>query len=333
MKEKVKVGIAGPGKHAIKSHLAKLLKMRDVEIVGAFDPDISKFDKANEILGTKLKFFNSYQELCFASDAVVICSPDDVHFSQLMIAVEEYGCHVLVEKPILTDQSQAEEFKKLLMSTDKVITTCHPRRFDAMYVYIKELVEKYQKEYGKVEKFEMYFERPVPSENERRNYHDSLLSDHFCHELDYMNYVLGCQDVKVNKVCDLYDEYYAHGWRADKVEFTFNASRKLPKGSPSHEWVYVYFHEDVLRIDNLHPENCWRCRRLKSVDHYGDVTGERLINEEYITNLPKTDHNAKYEALNRNFIDSILGKAEPYLSKDEILMAATLPLKYAHRRN
>ena len=93
MKQKVKVGISGLGNHAVQHHLAKLLKMRDVEIVGAFDPDISKFDKANEILGTNLKFFNSYQELCFASDAVIICLPDRVRFSQLMIAVKEYGCY------------------------------------------------------------------------------------------------------------------------------------------------------------------------------------------------------------------------------------------------
>ena len=330
MRTKVKVGIAGLGNHAIQPHLAKLLKMSEVEIVGAFDPDISKFDKANEILGTKLKFFNSYQELCFASDAVVICSSDEVHFSQLMIAAKEYGCHVLVEKPILTDKSQAKEFKELLMSTDKVITTCHPRRFDAMFVGIKGLVEEYQKKYGKVQYFEMITESQVPSENERRNYRDSLLSDHLCHELDLMNYILGVKRVKkVEKRWDGFDTYGFWAERTDDVRFFFKATKRLEKGAPCHIKMRIMFKEAELYVDNLG-------KTYLSIHEFcysnPCVTVRQLHANRKKVNLPKTDHNAKYEALNRNFIDSILGKAEPYLSKDEMIMAATLPLRYTHRR-
>ena len=330
MKERVKVGIAGLGNHAIQPHLAKLLKMSEVEIVGAFDPDISRFDKVNEMLGTKLKFFNSYQELCFASDAVVICSPDDVHFSQLMIAAEEYGCHVLVEKPILTDKSQVKAFKELLKKTNKVITTCHPRRFDAMFVRIKELVAEYRKKYGKVKYFEIRTESAVPTENERRNYHDSLLSDHLCHELDLMNYILGSEKVKtVERHWDGFDDYGFMGERADEARFFFRATKNLEKGAPCHIKMRIMFNMAELYVDNL--GETYLSVHVRCYSNYY-VTVKQLHAYRKKVKLPDSDHNAKYEALNRNFIDSILGKAEPYLSKDEILMAATLPLRYMRQR-
>ncbi len=312
MEQKVRVGIAGLGNHAIQPHLAKLLKMRNVEVVGAYDPDISKLDQANKILGTNLKYFNSYQELCFASDAVVICSPDKVHFSQLMIAVKEYGCHVLVEKPILTSKSQLEEFKELVMTTNKVVTTCHPRRFDAMYVYVRDLVKKYEKVYGKVHSFELSFERQIPSENERRNYNDSLLSDHLCHEIDYLNFVLGCKKAKVHSYSDAYDAYNVYGKRRDGVEFIFRGSRRLPKGSSSIERIEVVFQQATLIVTN-------------GKENY---IFEHLSGKKIELDSVSTDHNAKYSLLNRNFIDSVLGRAKPYLNKKEIIMAAELPLGF-----
>lgn len=99
---KVKVGISGLGAHGVQEHLKHLLKMPEVEIIGAFDPDISAFDRANKELGTNLKFFNSYQEMLLAADAVVICSPQKVRMTQLWFAIEEYGIHALCE-PIQTD--------------------------------------------------------------------------------------------------------------------------------------------------------------------------------------------------------------------------------------
>ena len=311
--KKIRFGIAGLGNHAIQPHLAKLLKLSEVvEIVGVYDPDISALDRANKILGTNLRYFNSYQELCFASDAVVICSPDKVHFPQMMIAVQEYGCHVLVEKPILTNKSQVQEFQKLIMTTDKIITTCHPRRFDAMYVGVKELVEKYQQVYGKVKSFDISFSRQIPSENERRNYNDSLLSDHLCHEIDYLNFVLGCQEAEVDSYSDAYDEYHLIGTRKDGVEFMFRGVRKLPFGSPSEEKIEVVFENASLFITNTSES----------------YLSEHLTGLRIPVSLSQTDHNKKYMDLNRNFVDSILGRAEPYLSKEEIMMAAIMPLDY-----
>ena len=117
MKQKVKIGIVGLSETAIQKHLPVLLKRFDVEIVGAFDPDISKFDKANSALGTNLKFFNSYQELCFAAEALVICSPESVHASQVEIAVVEYGLPVMVEEVFLTDPDKlSEKYDKIYQS-------------------------------------------------------------------------------------------------------------------------------------------------------------------------------------------------------------------------
>ena len=109
MKQKVKVGIVGLSKTAIQKHLPVLQKMIEVEVIGAFDPDISKFDQANKDLGTNLKFFNSYQEICFAADALIICSPEKARISQAEIAVDEYGLPVMVEDPFASDADKLRE--------------------------------------------------------------------------------------------------------------------------------------------------------------------------------------------------------------------------------
>jgi len=109
MKHKVKIGIVGLSEIAIRQHLPALFKMIEVEVIGAFDPDISKFDKANSALGTNIKFFNSYQDICFAADALIICSPESVLASQVEIAVNEYGLSVMVEDSAATNADKLEE--------------------------------------------------------------------------------------------------------------------------------------------------------------------------------------------------------------------------------
>lgn len=125
---RVKIGIVGLSETAIQKHLPVLLKRLDVEIVGAFDPDISKFDKANKALGTNLKFFNSYQDLCFAAEALVICSPESVHLSQVEIAVTEYGLPVIVEESFLANEDKvSEKYQSIYESGDfKILVFCDP---------------------------------------------------------------------------------------------------------------------------------------------------------------------------------------------------------------
>ena len=324
--KKVKVGIVLGG-HAVQDHLAHLLKMPEVEIVGAHGHSWM-IDQANKDLGIKLEEY-PYGSLCGSCDAIIICSPYKIHYQELMIATHKINnCNVLVEQPILTDESEVEKFKKLLWGNrfkSKVITTCFPRRFDAMYVRIKKLVEEYKEEYGEVEAFEILIKRQIPSEDERKNYRDSLLSDQFYHDFDYLNFVLGCQNIRTNTVRDSYDSYYVHGWRSDDVRFVFDVSRKLPKGSPSYEKVTVRFKRAVLEFDNLNG-GYLRDRYKQRWAPYDEVYIHTPLPPKKIK-LPKIDHDAMYKALNRNFIDSILGKAEPYMSMEEMIAAATVPLE------
>ena len=139
MIKKVKIGIVGLSESAIQKHLPALLRRRNVEIVGAFDPDISKFDKANAALGTNLKFFNSYQELCFASDGLVICSPEAVHPSQIDIAVNEYSRPVMVEEACATSPGKLwERYQSVYDSPHlNILMFCDPeaerRKFSMIY--------------------------------------------------------------------------------------------------------------------------------------------------------------------------------------------------------
>lgn len=81
-------------------------------------------------------------------DAVVIVTPHTLHFGHAMQGLEA-GCHILMEKPMVTDSGQAHELAKKVEETGKVFVIGYNTPCTPIMAYIREVIRN--GELGKLE--------------------------------------------------------------------------------------------------------------------------------------------------------------------------------------
>ncbi len=131
----LKVGIFGVG-HLGKFHLNNWKEIKDVEIVGFYDPEDSI---ANEVVEKyKIKRFLNDEELIESCDAVDIIAPTNFHFDLCKKAIRK-GKHVFVEKPLANSMTEAKELVNLVKESNIKLQVGHVERFNPAYLSIQEL--------------------------------------------------------------------------------------------------------------------------------------------------------------------------------------------------
>ncbi|MDD4556953.1 MAG: Gfo/Idh/MocA family oxidoreductase [Alphaproteobacteria bacterium] len=318
--KKIKIGFVGLGDHALQSHLELLLENHHVEIVGAFDPDIASFERVKKEYDVQLTRFETYPELLEVVEAVFICSPDKFHFEQMREAVKA-GVHVFCEKPMCCDVMEFGLLHAVFRHAEEnnlVVSTCHPRRFDPPYLFVKENLENWKKNYGDVISLTLDFTYHKP-DGVKDLHGGSMLQDHINHELDYMNFIFGVEKLTAYKLIDEFDRYQVSGIREDKIAFTFGGTRRLDCRLYS-ESIEIRFEKGTVHIET------------KSADSYfyyhdNNENPTRFIN----IYPPQTDYDVRFKGLNDNFINAILGKEESYISYDEMLLNSKASVIFRER--
>ena len=74
------------------------------------------------------------------ADAVMICTPENMHFEPTMLAVER-GYHVLLEKPIAQTLEECMLIAEAARKHDVLVSVCHVLRYHPYFMKIKELVD------------------------------------------------------------------------------------------------------------------------------------------------------------------------------------------------
>ncbi|MCP4078258.1 MAG: oxidoreductase [Gammaproteobacteria bacterium] len=158
----IKVGIIGYGNSAQTFHLPFITSNESLELVAISSsqteaikeryPTISIFDSADDLI------LNSGIEL------VIITAPNHVHYSLAKQALEQ-GLHVIVEKPMVTKSSEAEELIQLAKTRSLVLSVFQNRRWDGDFLTIKKLLK--QKALGEIRFFESHFDRFRPLVRQR----------------------------------------------------------------------------------------------------------------------------------------------------------------------
>ena len=74
------------------------------------------------------------------ADAVMICTPENMHFEPTMLAVER-GYHVLLEKPISQTLEECMLITEAAHKHDVLVSVCHVLRYHPYFMKIKELVD------------------------------------------------------------------------------------------------------------------------------------------------------------------------------------------------
>lgn len=109
MENKVRIGVVGAGWWAVSNHLPLLKARRDVELTG-----VCRLGKA-ELAEVQERFDIPYGTEDFDTllaecpmDALIVATPHKLHGPQTLAALRK-GLHVLVEKPMATDATEARE--------------------------------------------------------------------------------------------------------------------------------------------------------------------------------------------------------------------------------
>lgn len=298
------MGIIGCGTHA--QHHAEHYEA-DFQTHGVWDPDQEAMAKIGGIQYATLE--DLLADPCIV--AVMICSPDQYHLSQIMMAIEA-GKHVFCEKPLLVpgqDMSLLEAAFDLAMEKGLVLTSCHPRRFDRPIMWLKSRISvegkgrlEFTERFGKVVSFDFDFSYHAPSNLWKHA--RSLLLDHINHEVDLMNALFGIQSFDAWKLRDGFDHYHVVGKRDDGIAFNFQGTRRLV----SHiypEWCRVRFERGMIELDMM-----LGIARIHDHDQKTVETVEKLA----------IDYDGRLERVMSDFKGSQIYPELGYLSKPEMLM-------------
>ena len=135
MASKVKVAVLGTGslgQHHARIY-AELAAAGQVELTGIYD---AHGETARKIADKhKLRVFTSIAEAAAASDALNIVTPTITHF-EIARQLLAQGKHVLVEKPMTDDTTQAAELVKLAGEKNCVLQVGHVERFNPVFNYL-----------------------------------------------------------------------------------------------------------------------------------------------------------------------------------------------------
>jgi len=129
---KVRVAILGCGGMA-GAHARRYKENPDVEIVALSDvseEQVQKFiDRHLADYEPRPAVYTDAAEMYSRAkpDAVSIVTPHTLHFQHGMQALEA-GCHVLMEKPMVTDSGQAHELARKVKESGKIFTMATTRR-------------------------------------------------------------------------------------------------------------------------------------------------------------------------------------------------------------
>ena len=113
----------------------------------------------NEIRRNKIaEKFNLQPSACFTdyhdffrsslkADAVMICTPENMHYEPCMMAIEA-GYHVLLEKPIAQTPEECIAIGEAARRKNVIVTVCHVLRYHPYFIKLKELA--YSGELGNI---------------------------------------------------------------------------------------------------------------------------------------------------------------------------------------
>ncbi len=123
---KLKVGVIGVG--SLGQHHARVYsEIKEVELVGVADSDPQR---AEEIAAkNKTKTFSDYRELLKQTQAVSVVVPTSLHYAVAKEVIAS-GNHLLLEKPITSKISEAEELVKLAEEKAIKFQVGHIERFN-----------------------------------------------------------------------------------------------------------------------------------------------------------------------------------------------------------
>ena len=133
-----RVGVIGVG-HLGQHHARVYTELLDARLVGVADVDENRSHFIGENLG--VPGYADIEELIERQrpDALSIVVPTSLHYSTAKQALE-HNIHVLIEKPVTTQPSEAEDLLKIAAKKNLVLQVGHIERFNGAIRHISQTV-------------------------------------------------------------------------------------------------------------------------------------------------------------------------------------------------
>jgi predicted dehydrogenase len=303
MADVVKYGIIGCGQHALRSHVLPSKDIPELKLEALCDISQEALDKFEAAIGAPLRKYTSEKDILADTGiaAVLIGTPDEYHAKSLLAAVAA-GKHVFCEKPLGTTAEDIKVIDRALRTAEKsgvLISSCHPRRLDPAYIWLKEHAQELEAEIGKPLEFRFDFSYHKPTRRWKHN--RGLLIDHINHEIDLVNFIYGRKGFRATRLADEYDRYHAVGMRDDNLAFAFQGTRRLNE------------HRFLERASVRHERGDVTCED-------GLITIYRHDTGDTRTERRPSDYEHRFRKVNENFARAVLGKEQSYLAPDDLLV-------------
>ena len=133
--EITKAGVIGVGH--LGQHHAKHYNLRnDVTLVGVYDTNSNRAKEIARQYNTE--FFDTPQALMKVCDGVSIVTPTESHYNVAKMAIEDFNCHVFIEKPITKTTGEADDLIKSAKIKNRLIQVGHIERLNPALTVFKQ---------------------------------------------------------------------------------------------------------------------------------------------------------------------------------------------------
>ncbi|HUP10980.1 MAG TPA: Gfo/Idh/MocA family oxidoreductase [Niastella sp.] len=131
----LKIGVFGVG-HLGKFHLNNWKEIKEVELVGFYDPS----DDAAQDVTEKYQIprFLDAERLIDAVDVIDVIAPTQYHFNLAKMAIRK-GKHVFLEKPMAHTMLEAQELVNLVKESQVKLQVGHVERFNPAFLAVKNM--------------------------------------------------------------------------------------------------------------------------------------------------------------------------------------------------
>jgi len=130
------------------------------------------------------------------ADAVIISTPDDLHYGPCMKALE-MGYDILLEKPIAPTEKECLDILALANKTGRIVAVCHVLRYAPYFIKLREMIQSGSiGELISIQHLEPIQHIHMSHSYVRGNWHNSkkttpIILAKSCHDLDILRWMIG----------------------------------------------------------------------------------------------------------------------------------------------
>ena len=183
-----------------------------LNIVGVAEPIAirnERYAKKHEIKDEhRFKTWEDVFKVPKFADAVIISTPDNLHYGPCMKALE-MGYDVLLEKPISPSEKECRDILALTKKTGRIVAVCHVLRYAPYFVKLKELIQSGAiGELVSIQHMEPIMHVHMSHSYVRGNWHNSkettpIILAKSCHDLDIIRWMINKPAKKIQAFGDL----------------------------------------------------------------------------------------------------------------------------------